>query len=285
METKMFSSFSKSRLLGLLALLTLSTVSAPASAWDSCDPCDPCNSGRLYIGGFGGGLYSNSSSVHQLGTAYFLEELGGPLAVLGKGKFKKESTGFGGVQVGYEFANDSCCDWSVSTAAELEAYWFSHSRKANLHNNLSESRLAEHDFHDSFKVNSGVYLANAVFSLNSRCYSSFTPYVGVGIGATRLSFKNASSFQVNPPEEGVNHFNSLRNDSSWAFAAQAKVGLRYNFCESFHIFGEYRYLYVDSSNYIFGSTDYEGHVPTSPWNVKVNNTQYNAFVFGLQYDL
>lgn len=283
----MFSSFSKSRVWGLLALLTLSTMSAPASAWDCCNPCDPCNSGRLYIGGFGGGLYSNSSSVHQLGTAYFpqTEVGGGPLAVLGKGKFKKESTGFGGVQVGYEFANNSCCDWSISTAAELEAFWFSHNRKANLHNNLSESRLEEHDFRDSFKVNSGVYLANAVFSLKSSCLCSFTPYVGVGIGATRLSFKSASSLQVNPVEPDVNHFNSLRNDTSWAFAAQAKVGLRYDFCESFHIFGEYRYLYVDSSNYIFGSTDAPGHVPTSPWNVKANNTQYNAFVFGLQYDL
>lgn len=281
----MFSSFSKSRLLGLLALLTLSTVSAPASAWDSCDPCDPCNSGRLYIGGFGGGLYSNSSSVRQLGTAFFSEELGGALAVSGKGKFKKESTGFGGVQVGYEFANNSCCDWSISTAAELEAYWFNNTRKGNLHNYLSESRLEEHDFRNSFKVNSGVYLANAVFSLNSSSLCSFTPYVGVGIGATRLSFKNATSFQTNPAEPDVNHFNSLRNDTSWAFAAQAKVGLRYDFCESFHIFGEYRYLYVDSSNYIFGSTDSEGHAPTSPWNVRVNNTQYNAFVFGLQYDL
>lgn len=283
----MLSSFSKRSLLGLLSLLTLSTSSLVA--WDSCNPCNPCNpcnEGRLYIGGFGGGLYSaNSSSIHQLGTAYFAEEFGGPLAVLGKGRLKKNSSGFGGVQVGYEFANNSCCDWSLSTGAELEAFWYSHTRKANLHNYLSESRLDEHDFRDSFKVNHGVYLANVIFSLNSRCYSSFTPYVGVGIGATRLSFKSASSYQVNPPEEGVNHFNSLRNDSAWAFAAQAKVGLRYNFCESFHIFGEYRYLYVDSSNYLFGSTDYEGHVPTSPWNVKVNNSQYNAFVFGLQYDL
>lgn len=280
----MLSSLKKSCLYSFLAVLTLCASSL--SAWDSCcEPCNPCAEGRLYIGGFGGGLYSNSTRIDQDGTAFFFEIQGGPLSVLGKGRLKKTSTGFGGVQVGYEFANNTCSDWSLSTAAELEGFWFSHSRKGHLHNNLSESRLAEHDFHDSFHVDSGVYLANAIFSLNSRCYSSFTPYVGVGIGATRLSFKKASSFQTNPPEEGVNHFNSLRNDSAWAFAAQAKVGLRYNFCESFHIFGEYRYLYVDSSNYLFGSTDFAGHPATTPWNVRIQNTQYNAFVFGLQYDL
>jgi opacity protein-like surface antigen len=282
MEKKMFSPFSKNCLLGLLALITLSTTSTSLMASDCCNPCD---SGRLYIGGFGGGLYSNSSSIHQMGTVFFPDLQDGPLAVNAKGHTKKTSTGFGGVQIGYEWANNACSDWSISTAAELEAYWFSHKRKGHLINEVSTDRLLEHDFHDSFHVDSGVYLANAVFSLNNDCFASFTPYVGVGIGATRLSFKNANSLQVSPPEEGINHFNSRRNDSSWAFAAQAKVGLRYNFCECFHIFGEYRYLYVDSSNYIFGSTNYSTHAPTSPWNVKVQNTQYNAFVFGIQYDL
>jgi opacity protein-like surface antigen len=134
-------------------------------------------------------------------------------------------------------------------------------------------------------MNAGVYLANAVFSLNTPCFGRFSPYVGVGIGATRLSIRNAKSLQVAPPERGINHFNSRRSDSSWAFAAQAKVGLRYSVCRSLHIFGEYRYLYVDSSNYILGSTVYPTHAPTSPWNVKVQNTHYNAFVFGIQYDL
>jgi opacity protein-like surface antigen len=121
--------------------------------------------------------------------------------------------------------------------------------------------------------------------LKSPCLYGFTPYVGGGIGAARVSLKNAKSFQISPEELGINHFNSKRHDSSWAFAAQAKAGIRYDFCESFHIFGEYRYLYLDSSNYILGSTVYPTHVPTSPWNVKVSNVHYNAFAIGIQYDL
>lgn len=278
----MFKTFSKSRLVALLGLLSMTSSLA---AWDCCD--QPEN--RMYIGGFGGGMYSNSSRIQQLGTAFFTEDLGGALGVYAKGNAKKTSVGFGGVQLGYEWTANpceiGCSGWSIATAAELEAYWYSHTKKGNLHNLISDDRVPEHDFRDSFKANSGVYLANVVFSLNNDCYSSFSPYVGVGIGATRVSLKSASSYQVNPPEEGINHFNSKRDDSAWAFAAQAKVGLRYNFCDSFHIFGEYRYLFVDSSNYLFGSTDYPSHAVTSPWNVKLNNIQNNAFVFGLQYDL
>lgn len=107
----------------------------------------------------------------------------------------------------------------------------------------------------------------------------------VGIGAARVSLHKADSFQVEPLQEGVNHFNSRRSDSSWGFAAQAKAGLRYNICNSFHVFAEYRYLYVDATNYIFGVTNYTTHVPTSPWNVKIKNIQYNAFAIGIQFDL
>ena len=100
----------------------------------------------------------------------------------------------------------------------------------------------------------------------------------------RHSISNATSIQVEPPE-AVNHFNSRTADSSWAFAAQAKAGLRYKLSQSFHIFGEYRYLFVDSSNFILGSTVAPDHAPTSPWNVNFRNIQYNAFVIGIQYDL
>jgi opacity protein-like surface antigen len=124
-----------------------------------------------------------------------------------------------------------------------------------------------------------------VLSINNNCLCGFFPYVGGGIGAVRISLHNADSFQVLPVEAGINHFNSDRNDSSWTFAAQAKVGLRYKLCRLFHIFGEYRYLYVDTSHFIFGATNYLTHVPTSPWNVKMNNFHYNAFAFGIQFDL
>lgn len=260
----------------LLAVLSLSTMY-----------CDSSECNRIYVGAFGGGIYSNSTKVSQMGTAFFTEAEGGPLAVYAHGHTKKTSSGFGGAHIGYEWSqcplHIGCSSWSVAPAVELEAYWYNHNKKGHLIN--STDRLPEHDFLDSFHLDMGVYLANVLFSLNNPCLGKFSPYIGGGIGATRISIKHAKSEQTSPEEAGINHFNSKRSDSSWAFAAQAKVGLRYNICRSFHIFGEYRYLFVDSSDYIFGSTVYPSHAATSPWNVKVKNIHYNAFAVGVQYDL
>lgn len=273
----------KKRLLAVLTLLSLNAMSSSLFAMSDC--CDPCDSGRMYIGAFGGGIYSESSRTNQLGTAFFTEAEGGPLAVNARGHTGTTSAGFGGIQLGYEWAGSAmgCSDWSIAPAAELEAYWMDFTKRGDLINDTA--RLPEHDFSNSFPMHTGVYLVNAVLAFNSCCYSDFSPYVGGGIGAMRISIKNATSTQVSPAEPGINHFNSDRNYSTWAFAAQAKVGLRYNVCDSFHIFGEYRYLYIDSSNYVFGATIEPTHAPTSPWNVRVQNIQFNAFVFGLQYDL
>lgn len=271
-------------LLALLALLSLNIMNSSLIAGEYGSSSD---SNRIYVGAFGGGLYSNSTKMYQMGTAFFTEAEGGPLAVYAQGPTDETSSGFGGAQIGYEWSkgpcNIRCSDWSLDPAVELEAFWYSHTKEGHLMN--PTERLPEHDFLDSFNMNMGVYLINAVLSLNHSCFGAFSPYIGGGVGTTRISIRNATSLQTAPIEAGINHFNSEQRDSAWAFAAQVKAGLRYNFCKSFHIFGEYRYLFVDASNYIFGSTVYPNHVPTSPWNVKVQNIHYNAFVFGLQYDL
>jgi len=249
--------------------------------------CYPSTSSRLYIGGFGGGLYSNKTRIIQRGTAFFEEDVGGPLAVEGRGKSRRNSTGYGGIQIGYEWSLSSrymgCSGWSIIPAAEVEAYWYSHTKKGHLMN--PSARLPEHDFADSFPMDVGVYLLNGVFALNNRCFGKFIPYLGGGIGVAHIDIRRAKSLQVEPPEVGINHFNAGRSDSSWAFAAQVKTGLRFNVYDRFHIFGEYRLLYLDSSRYVFGSTQYPTHVPTSPWNVDIKNTWYNAFAVGLQFDL
>lgn len=277
----MFDLFNKGRLAALFALVFLSAMNFSLMAYECCEP-PSCN--RLYVGAFGGGIYSNSSKVSQFGTAFFPEAIIGPLSVIAEGRLNKTSTGFGGVQVGYEWSKPRCSGWSLATAGELEAFFFEGKKQGHLINR-TVTGLPEHDFFDSFHMNSSVILANVVFSLNSDCLFGFSPYLGGGIGATRISLNKADSLQVEPLEADINHFNSRRNDSSWAFAAQVKAGLRYNFCQMFHIFAEYRYLYVDASNYIFGATNYTTHVPTSPWNVRVKNANYNAFAIGVQFDL
>jgi len=266
----------------LFALLSLCAMSSSLMAWECCE--EP-SSNRLYVGAFGGGIYSNSNRVSQYGTAFFSELTSiGPLPIIAEGHLNETSSGFGGAQVGYEWSKPLCSGWSIAPAGELEVFFFKHKKKGHLINQTVVG-LPEHDFSDSFHMNSNVILANVVLSINNDCFCGFTPYVGGGIGATRVSLHKADSLQIEPPEAGVNHFNSNRSDSTWAFAAQAKTGLRYNFCERFHIFAEYRYLYVDAANYILGATNYTTHVPTSPWNVKVKNVHYNAFAVGFQFDL
>lgn len=271
-------------LSALLALLALNTADSSLSAWDCCEQ-PSCN--RFYIGGFGGGLYSSSPKMIQTGTAFFTEDEGGPLAVNAPGHARKNSSGFGGAQIGYEWLqcpiNIGCTDWSITPGAEVEAYFYKQTKHATLIN--ESDRLPEHDFVNSLPTNVGVYLANGIFTLRNCCLGNFSPYVGGGIGVANLFVRKATSAQISPPEAGVNHFNSDRSDRDWAFAAQAKAGLRYNICERFHIFAEYRFLYLDSTRYTFGSTAYPGHAPTSPWTIDMKSIYYNAFAIGIQFDI
>lgn len=282
----MLKFFSKSYLSALLALSLLNTTGSSLMA-EECYYPSTCN--RLYVGAFGGGLYSDSTNMSQTGTAFFTEAEGGPLAVDARGRSGRNSSGFGGAHIGYEWTQSpyyiGCSDWSLTPAAELEAYWYSHTKKGDLIN--PTARLPEHDFANSFPMNVGVYFLNGVFTLNNCCLGKFSPYVGGGIGVARLAIHKAESTQIAPPELGINHFNSNRGDSSWSFTAQAKAGVRYNICDRLNFFGEYRFLYVDSSRYVFGSTisTTPPHAPTSTWIIDIKNICYNAFTFGLQYDL
>lgn len=164
----------------MFALVSLSAMNCSLTAWEEC--CEPYTTSRVYIGAFGGELFSNSSSISQYVTAFFPEVYSiGPLSIIGEGHLKKSSPGFGGVQIGYEGSKPSCSGWSLSTDGELEAFFFKHKRKGHLINKTVNG-LEEHDFADSFNANSSVILANVVFGLNTDCLFGLTPYVGGGIG-------------------------------------------------------------------------------------------------------
>src|SRR5690348_6897884 len=104
METKMFNAHSKYCVI-LLSALLLNTMASSLNAdedkhnYNKKKPHN-CNCNRLYIGAFGGEMFSNASKVSQMGTALFSEAMGGPLAVEARGHTKKTGAGFGGVQFG-----------------------------------------------------------------------------------------------------------------------------------------------------------------------------------------
>ncbi len=231
-----------------------------------------------YVAVFGGGGFGSSTDITQRGTVFFIEAQGGPLAVNGTGSAGSGGVGFVGAQVGHEFASNS----GVLPAFELEGFYLATgTRRATLA--APSDRLPEHTFDNTFPMNNAVLLANMVLSFPSS-YPGVTPYIGGGIGAARVAINGADSLQIDPIEPGVNHFNSGPDSSAWTFAAQAKAGVRLAIGSNAFLFGEYRFLYVGSTDQIFGSTVYPFHAPTSPWTVNFDATTYQLATGGIGFE-
>lgn len=275
----MFRRFGRSQRPEFAAILLLALAWSSALADDLCD-CGPAGRG-IYVGVFGGGGSSSINSISQIGTALFRESEGGPLDVHATGSSRDRGVGLVGLQIGHEWSG--CCGqggWGLLPAAELEGYYFTGTQRALLDN--SNPRLPQHFFDDSFPMDNGVFVTNLVLSLETP-YAGLNPYVGGGIGAACVSINGADSPQVVPPEPGINHFNSGTDSSSWGFAAQAKVGLRLRLTDHAFLFTEYRFLYVGSTNYLFGSTQYPTHAPTTPWTVRFGDMCNHLGVGGIGF--
>ena len=224
---------------------------------------------HIYVGIFGGGGYANSRNFRQQGTDFYEISEGGPLLINAQGSADRNSSGVGGVHLGYKgpewFPSKERSQWSIVPAAELEGYYLGVTSTGHLLN--PTTRFAEHMFVDSFPINTGIFLANAVFTLNPYYMNRIHPYVGVGLGTAIVSISGANSAQVNPAEPGINYFNSNPNASDWTIAAQAKTGIQFDAADHWKVFAEYRYLYLAPTEYSFGSTQYSTQVPTSNWTV------------------
>jgi opacity protein-like surface antigen len=260
----------------LTLAIIASFVAAPAVAADST----PARG--VYAGVFGGGGGSSATDVTQFGTVFFTEAEGGPLAVNATGKTDSGGVGFVGGQVGYEFSRGSAALPSlVLPAFEIEGFYLdTGTRNATLQN--PGDRLPEHTFDDTLPMNSAVLLANMVLSFPT-AYPGVTPYIGGGIGGALVKVDGANSLQTNPAEDDINHFSSASDSSAWTFAAQAKAGVRIALGSNAYLFGEYRYLYVGSTDLTFGSTVYPNHAATSPWTVRLDETSYHLATAGIGF--
>lgn len=243
--------------------------------------------GSLYAGVFGGTSRSNHINMSQYGTAFYTEAQGGPLAVNAFGQTNSRTAGLVGGHIGYQgaqiFFPSFNSTWSLVPAIELEGYYLGKSSFTGNDINNDTVRLAEHNFSLTYPMKSGIFLTNAVLNLNPRPGAPCHPYVGIGIGAAVVSISHATATQIDPPEPGINHYNSNNSDTQATFATQAKAGLNIDVTQHASVFIEYRWLYMASSNYTFGSTMYPEHVPTSSWLVKINPQHYNMGAVGIQY--
>lgn len=267
---------------GCLLSSTSVVFAGEAAMPASVAPVATDTSQNFYVGVFGGEAKMNSLDFSQLGTAYFTEAEGGPLSVNASGDSKSDSTSMYGAHIGFIWPHDHVDgSFSISPAIELEGYTMDDIKiEGDAINNTNPMRLPEHDFYDSYPIKSNVFLVNAVFNVNY--YEKFTPYVGIGIGSGVESISNATSTQVDPPEENINHYNSDGDSTAVAFAVQPKIGARFNLTDHIHIFAEYRYLYLSDTSYTFGSTVYPTHAETSPWDTKIDSQHYNMGVIGAE---
>lgn len=237
----------------------------------------------IYGGVFGGGGHSSNNSANQTGTAFFPAARGGPLFVNATGNIGG-SAWISGAHIGYGWQGESLAErWSLAPAVELEGYYLRSSQNGQLNN--PTTRIPEHTFEDSFPMNTGILLANAVLTFKTPYTNKIYPYLGVGAGRAVISVVGANSAQVHPPEPGINHFNANPNASNWASAAQVKAGLRINVTEHWRLLAEYRLLCLSSTNYTFGQTKYVTHVPTTRWNVNLSNMVYNMGGVGVEYSM
>ncbi|AMN44287.1 hypothetical protein [Rhodoplanes sp. Z2-YC6860] len=261
------------------AAVVAATTPAQAYAMYTKAPAVPQMSSRgAYVGFFGGGGVGSSGNISQLGTAFFVEAAGGPMSVNATGRSGSHSAWFVGGQAGYEWSYGS----HLLPALEIEGLYLSGAdQRATLDN--PTPRLAEHTFDNTFPTNTAVVLANVVVGFRTP-YQGVTPYIGGGMGVARVSVNGATSTQTNPPEAGINHFNSGTDSSAWTLAAQAKAGVRVALGNSgAYLFGEYRYLFIGSVDQTFGPTVDPTHVPTSQWTVRFDNTSYHLATAGVGF--
>ncbi|NDH09225.1 MAG: hypothetical protein EBY16_06355 [Gammaproteobacteria bacterium] len=243
----------------------------------------------VYIGVFGGGGGVTSGNLSQEGTAFYGEIKGGPLAVNAIGESNNSSGWIVGGHVGYQWParlfNHFSSDWTFAPATELEGYYLGGSTLHSDELNNDTTRLTEHDFYVTYPLQTGVFLVNAILNANHTIFGKLHPYVGIGAGPAVISIVGANSTQTTPAEPGINHYNSGVNDTSLAFAAQPKIGISFNLNQYMNMFVEYRFLYLSSSDFTFGSTVYSTHVATSNWDVKIGSQYYNMGTIGIKYDL
>jgi opacity protein-like surface antigen len=271
-------------------------------------------SGRgFYVGVFGGGTVSDNNKFSQSGVAYHQEgELfqgqsaptkeSSNLLVNVLGSSASKAGAIGGIHAGYEWNELPIgSNWGILPAVELEGYYLGSTIAGTLSNPrpepevlaangtvLSNKAVGTHVFSDTFNLDTGVLLTNAVFAFKTPWSNRILPYIGGGVGAAINGFSNAQSAQLGPAPEFspyINHFNGNPDSTTTSFATQAKAGIRAKVFDHVSVFAEYRYLFVTQSNAGFGSTVYPGvHSETSTWNVNFGSMNYHSGVFGIEYN-
>ncbi len=273
--------------LRISSSLFLLSLSIPAFAsYNQVEPVTISPPAKFYIGIFGGGGSSNNINASQFAAAFLPAGSGGTLAVNAFGQMNSQSSGFFGGQLGYQTQQivlQPSSPWTLGPAVELEGYSMNSSTFSGILVN-SNVRAPEHDFQVSYPMNRTLFFANGVLNFNNSNFPVH-PYIGLGLGNALVRISGANATQINPAEIGINHYNSNPSDTNSVFAGQVKLGLSYDFNKYVSAFVDYRWVYVASTHFLFGSTIYTGHAETTSWQVKLDAQRYNLGNIGLRLNL
>jgi opacity protein-like surface antigen len=245
----------------------------PVGLEQAVGPGEACSNGRgLYAGVFGGGGVFTADSIVQSATVLNTP----PLPVRAAGDGETHAGWLGGLDAGYEwegwtFGHDR--RWAILPAAEFEGYYLG-TEQTGL---LSNSTPRIFDYRAPMDI--GVLSANLLLTLHTPY--AIHPYIGGGVGIGIVGNHGATDFQLVPPEPGLNHFNSNPDASSCSFAVTPRAGVRCDLGRSWYLFAEYKFLFVDSTNFTFGSTVYPGHPATTPWTVQYGDMSAHMAVLGV----
>lgn len=155
-----------------------------------------------------------------------------------------------------DYSKDKGSDhvWGAAFAYGVKADAFRGELEVNLHRTLT-SKWDDGSGRDQFKNRSVMF--NAYYDIDTG--TQFTPYVGAGLGVTRLSYTEQ--------EYGVEKIHKASNELTW----QLSVGATYALCDKTSLDLGYRFV---------KSGDFKVHYEDGYDNYKITN---NEFYFGVRY--
>jgi opacity protein-like surface antigen len=238
----------------------------------------PGNARGFFTEIFGGVGGSTNGTIVQSGTAF----LNPPLNVQATGSADPHAAYLAGGGIGYEwegFRLGNNPKWALLPAVEFEGYYLG-TRQSGLLNNPTP-RIPEHLFDFNTSVNIGVLSSDLLLTLHTPYH--IHPYIGGGLGPAIISNNGATSIQLAPAEPGINHFNSSPNASAWSLAVTSRAGLRWDIGHSWYLFAEYKFLFINATDFTFGSTVYPTHPETTPWTVHYSGLFNHTAAVGIGF--
>jgi opacity protein-like surface antigen len=124
-----------------------------------------------------------------------------------------------------------------------------------------------------FGITSDVVLANLYYDLDRG--SRFSPYIGVGLGAT---YNRVTDGRV----DGACDCATIAGDSNWHVAGALMAGISFKMLERMHLDAGYRFLYLGETK----AASISNNTPAAPaYGPSVEDIHAHELRIGLRYDI